>query len=111
MGVQQWSDNIILVNLSQEHETSDDLETVAEKVLERNDYHVVIDFSDVDTVTSSDLSKLLKLHEPLNEEGHRLILCGLAATIQGILAVANLDTLFEIVDDKFTALANLEMLG
>jgi anti-anti-sigma factor len=111
MGIQQWSDNIILVNLSQEQAMSNDLDTVAEMVRERGNYNVVIDFSDVDTVTSSVLSKLLKLHEPLTADRRRLVLCGITAAIKGILMVTNLDTLFEIVDDKFTALATLEMMG
>jgi len=111
MGIQQWSENIILVNLSEEQEMSDELETVAEMVREKDDNDVVIDFSDVDIVTSSNLSELLKLHEPLTDGGRRLVLCGIVAEIKEVFTLTGLDRVFEIADDKFTALATLEMIG
>jgi len=111
MGIQKWSENIILVDLSQEPEISDELNDVAEMVRDRNDYDVVIDFSGVDIVTSSNLSKLLKLHKPLTKNGRRLVLCSVSAAIQGVFKVTSLDRVFEIADDRFTALATLEMIG
>ncbi len=111
MGIQHWSENIILVDLSKEPEMSDELETVAEIVHDRDDCDVVIDFSDVDIVTSSSLSKLLKLHKPITRSKRRLVLCGVAAQTKGIFKVTGLDNIFEIADDRFIALATLEMIG
>lgn len=111
MGIQNWSENIILVELPQEPDAGDELELVTEIVHDRGNCDVVIDFSDVDTITSSSLSKLLKLRKPLTECGRRLVLCGIAAAIQGIFTVTGLDGIFEIADDKFVALATLEMIG
>ena len=61
MGIQDWSDNSILVGLSGEPETGNELITVTKMVRERGNCDVVLDFSGVDIVTSSSLSKLLKL--------------------------------------------------
>ena len=111
MGIQNWSDNIILVDLSREPDMADELETVAEMVNSRDDFDVVIDFSGVDMITSSSLSRLLKLRDPLADCGRRLVLCGVVAAVRGIFAVTGLDGVFELADDKFAALATLEMIG
>ena len=61
MGIQNWSEDIILVDLPQEPHMGDELKTVTEIVRDRGNCDVVIDFSSIDIVTSSSLSKLLKL--------------------------------------------------
>jgi anti-anti-sigma factor len=111
MGIQNWSDDIILVDLPQEPEMADELETVAEMVRDKGSCDLVIDFSGVDMVTSSSLSRLLKLHKPLADCGRRIILCGVAAAIKGVFTITGLDGVFELADDKFAALATLEMIG
>jgi anti-anti-sigma factor len=72
---------------------------------------VVIDFSKVDIITSSSLSKLLRLKKLMSDCGHRLIFCNVAPATKGIFTVTGLDDVFEIVDDKFVALASLQMVG
>ena len=111
MGIQNWSEEIILVDLPQEPEMGDEIKTVTEIVRDRGDCEVVMDFSSVDIVTSSSLSKLLKLRKLLADCGHRLIFCSVAAATKGIFTVTGLDGIFEITDDKFVALASLQMVG
>ncbi len=111
MGIQNWSEDIILVDLPQEPEIGDELNTVTEMVRDRGDCDVVIDFSKVDIVTSSSLSKLLKLRKLLADCGHRLVFCSVAAATKGIFTVTGLDGIFEIADDKFVALAGLQMVS
>ncbi len=111
MGIQNWSEEIILVDLPQEPEIGDELNTVTEMVRDRGDCDVVIDFSRVDIVTSSSLSKLLKLRKLLVDCGHRLVFCSVAAATKGIFTVTGLDGIFEIADDKFVALAGLQMVS
>jgi anti-anti-sigma factor len=111
MGIQDWSEDVILVDLPQEPEMGDELKTVTEMVRDRGNCEVVIDFSSVDIITSSSLSKLLKLRKLLGDCGHRLIFCNVAAATKGIFTVTGLDGIFEIVDDKFVALASLQMVS
>ena len=111
MGIQNWSDDIILVDLPQEPEMADELKTVIEMVRDRGNCDVVIDFSSVDIVTSSSLSKLLKLRKLLADCAHRLVFCNVAAATKGIFTVTGLDGVFEIVDDKFVALASLQVVS
>ena len=110
MGIQDWSEDIILVDLPQEPEMGDELKTVTTMVRDRGDCEVVIDFSNVDIITSSSISKLLKLRKLLADCGHRLVFCSVAAATRGI-TVTGLDGIFEFADDKFVALASLQMVS
>ena len=111
MGIQDWSEDVVLVDLPPEPEIGDELKTVTEIALDRGDCDVVMDFSSVDIVTSSSLSKLLKLRKLLADCGHRLVLCNVAAATKGIFTVTGLDGIFELVDDKFVALASLQIVS
>ena len=111
MGIQNWSEDIVLVDLPTEPEMGEELNTVTQMVRDRGDCEVVVDFSKVDIVTSSSLSKLLRLKKLLGDCGHRLVFCSVAPATKGIFTVTGLDGLFEIVDDKFLALASLQMVG
>ena len=107
MGIQNWSEDTILVDLPQEPEMGDELKKVTEIVRDRGNCDVVIDFSSVDIVTSSSLSKLLKLRKLLADCGHQLVFCNVAAATKGIFTVTGLDGIFEFADDKFVVLASL----
>ncbi|MHC4913194.1 MAG: STAS domain-containing protein [Planctomycetota bacterium] len=78
---------------------------------DRGDCDVVVDFSNVDIVTSSSLSKLLKLRKLLADCGHRLVFCNVAAATRGIFTVTGLDGIFELAEDKFVALASLQLVN
>jgi len=101
MGIQDWSEDIILVDLPQEPEMGDELTTVTEMVRDRGDCDVVIDFSSVDIITSSSLSKQLNLRKLLVDCSHK-------AAVKGIFMVTGLDGMFEFADDNFLALSSLQ---
>ncbi len=109
MGIQNWSEDIILVDLAQEPQLGEELTTVTRMVRDRGDCDVVADFSEIDIVTSSSLSKLLKLRKMLADCGHRLIFCNVAPATKGIFTVTGLDGIFEVSEDKFVALASLQI--
>ena len=110
MGIQNWSENIILVDLPREPQIADELEAVTEIACNKGDCDVVLDFSSVDIITSSSISALLKLRKLLADCGHRLVFCNVAAATKGVFVVTGLDSIFEFVDDKFTALAGLQLV-
>ena len=112
MGIQNWSESIVLVDLPKEPEMGDELKAATEIMRDRGDCDMVIDFSSVDIITSSSLLKLLKLRKLLVDSGHKLVLCSVATkTTKGIFTVTGLDEIFEIADDKFVALAGLQMVS
>ncbi|MHC4474553.1 MAG: STAS domain-containing protein [Planctomycetota bacterium] len=111
MGIQDWSEDVVLVDLPEEPQMGDELKTVGEIIRDRGNCDVVVDFSNVDIITSSSLSKLLKLRKLLADCGHRLLFCNVAAATKGIFTVTGLDGVFEFADDKFVALASLQIVS
>jgi anti-anti-sigma factor len=110
MGIQNWSENIILVDLPSEPLMGDELKTITDIAKDRDDCDVVVDFSAVDIITSSSLSKFLKLRKMLMEGSHELVFCNVAPATKGIFSVTGLEGIFKIVDDKFVALAGLQLV-
>lgn len=111
MGIQHWSEDIILVELPSEPEMEDELLNVKEIILGRDECSVVIDFECIKTITSSNLSSLMQLRKVLSDRKDRLIFCSVPASIKGVFDVTGLDGVFELADDKFLALATLDMVG
>jgi anti-anti-sigma regulatory factor len=110
MGIQKWSDNIILINLAAEPQMGEELQTVTGMVTEKGDYDVVVDFADIDIVTSSSIAKLLKLRKVLKDCDHRLLFSTIKPQTMSIFAVTGLENVFEFVDDQFVALASLQFV-
>lgn len=109
MGIQNFSEDVLLVDLSSEElQIGDELKNLNELISTRGDYDVVVDFSKVEIVTSSDISNLLALRALLCEHGRKLILCSVSAPTKGIFTVAGLDAVFEFAPDKHAALAAIQ---
>ncbi|MBE0536441.1 MAG: hypothetical protein IH624_12300 [Phycisphaerae bacterium] len=111
MGIQNWSDNIILVNLAQEPQLGEELMTVTGMVKETQDVDVVVDFADVSIITSSSIAKLLKLRKALLDCNHRLVLSSVSRRTYSVFTVTGLEGVFEFVEDQFLALAGLQLVG
>lgn len=110
MGIQDWAEDIILVDLPGEPQMGEELQSVTQIARDRGDCDVVVDFSAIDIVTSSSLSKLLRLRKLLTDCGHKLIFCNVAPATRGIFTVTGLDGVFDLADDKFVALASLQIV-
>ncbi len=110
MGIQNWSDEIILVELASEPDAVDELNSVIDIVSNRGDCEVVVDFSDMDIITSSSLSALLKLRKLLADCEHRLVFCNVAAATRGVFKVTGIESIFEFAGDKFDALSKLQLV-
>jgi anti-anti-sigma factor len=111
MGFQNWSDDIIFVDLPREPRMRNELKTLIEIVRDRGDCDVVVDFTVVDIMTSTSISGLLRLRKLLADCGHRLIFCNVPPATRGVFSVVGLDEVFEFADDKFGALATLQSTG
>jgi anti-anti-sigma factor len=108
MGIQNWSENVMLVNLAQEPYMGEELATAISVVTEHPDKDVVIDFAEVQIVTSSSIAKLLKLRRLLFDQGRHLILCSMKPKTRAIFKLTGLDSVFEFLEDQFVALASLQ---
>jgi anti-anti-sigma factor len=111
MGIQNWSENVILVNLAKEPDMGEELQTVIDVVSENRTQSVVVDFADADIVTSSSIAKLLKLRKVLHDNNQTLVFCSVKPKTRSIFNVTGLDSVFDFMDDQFIALASLQLVN
>jgi anti-anti-sigma regulatory factor len=101
MEIQNLPENVILVKLpGSETKISDELKELNERISQKCDRGVVLDFSYVDIVNSSNISNLLLLRGFLEDHGRRLILYNVQPITKCIFVVAGLSELFVFIDDK-----------
>ena len=111
MGIQNWSEDVILVNLAKEPDMGEELQTVIDLVSEDKTQNVVVDFMDTDIITSSSIAKLLKLRKVLHDNGRALIFSSVKPKTRSIFNVTGLESVFEFMDDQFLALASLHLVN
>ena len=109
MGIQNWSEDVILVNLAAEPQMSEELKTVIEIGRDRGNCNVVVDFAAVELITSSNLAKLLRLQKVLKDCECKLILCGMNNRTRSVFNITELENIFEFAEDHFIALASLQL--
>jgi anti-anti-sigma regulatory factor len=104
MSTENWSEDIIIVKLPAEPQTSEELQAVTKIALDRPDCDLIMDFSNVETASCLSLCILMKLHKILTDHKQRLILCNVTAATRGILHTYAFDRIFEVVSDSQVAL-------
>ncbi len=109
MSTQNWSDDIVLINLTKEPDMSNELQTLIGSTRRKPDKDIVIDMSNIDIISSSSIAKLLKLRKLQKHNNHRLIISSVGTQTQKIFELTGLDNVFEFVEDKFVALASLQL--
>jgi anti-anti-sigma factor len=108
MGIEDLAEGTIYVSLPAEPELGGELDKVSQVASEKGECNVVVDFTDVDIITSPNLSTLLKLRKELDGNSGRLICCGVSAMTKGIFTITGLEAVFEFMDNKSAALEALE---
>ncbi len=104
MSIESCTEDMVVVKLPPEPEMRTELDSAMEMAGCEGNYDMLIDFSAADIVTSSSLSRLLKLRKLLVDRGRRLVLFGLAPSTRGVFTVTRLDSVFEFADDKAAVL-------
>ena len=110
MAIQNWSDNIVVVELADDPQFTDELNNVID-AYEDSPTHVVLNFAGVGFINSSNISKLLRLRKLVSLQHRKLVLCAVNTQVWGVLMVTGLDKIFECVNDMVTALATLQLEG
>jgi len=100
--------NVLFIELLPDTRACEELEKIVRQVQSREESDVVVDFHNVTILTSRSLTPLMHLRDLLRSRGQRLLLCSLDQAAKGVLSVTGLDRIFEIVDDKSTAMAAVE---
>jgi len=109
MPLQKWSDSILVVDLQNEPQFSDDMNALFDVLDEAGKLDVVLNFADVTYVNSSNIAKMLKLRKTVLSKGGRLVLCGVNTHVWGVFLVTGLDKIFEFADDLVSGLAGLQL--
>jgi len=108
MAIQKWSDEITIVELSDDPQFTEDLDSLMDSV-EANATDVVLNLAAVGFINSSNVAKLLRVRKVMLAVNRRLVLCDVNAQVWGIFLVTGLDKIFEFTSDVAIALASLQM--
>ena len=108
----EWSDNIVVSELADEPALSEELLGIIDRVTSSGDHHaphVVLNFSQVSYINSSNLAQLLSLRKVLTERDASLVLCCVSENVWSVFTVTRLDSMFRTAPDPLTALASLQI--
>jgi len=105
MPIEKWSDQIVVVHLSDDPQFTDDLQALEAST----PVDVLLDFSAVSFINSSNLARLLKLRTRMIHADANLVLCNVGTQVQSTFLVTSLEKVFHFSDNVPTALATLQM--
>lgn len=109
MSIEDWSENIVVVEVADDPAFSDEIGALFEKLDGRSDVDVVVNLSGVNYLNSSNIAKLLKLRKKLHGNKRKLVLCGINTNVWGLFLVTGLDKVFEFADDLANGLAAVQL--
>jgi anti-anti-sigma factor len=110
MTIQNWSDTITVVELTDDPQFSDELNALIESYEDRP-CGVALNMSGVGFINSSNISKLLRLRKLILSRQRKLILAAVTTQVWGVFLVTGLEKIFEFTKDMSTALATLQLGG
>ena len=107
MGIEKLHDNIAVVHPSNHMELTDELATINEMVSNNGGSDIIVDFSQIEIITSSNICNLMILHKMLNERNHRLLLCNVSMLTKCTFVVTGLDKILTFVKNRAAAMSAL----
>jgi len=108
MAIQQWSENIKVVELTEDPQFTDEMAALMDG-LSGQPCDVVLNLAAVGFLNSSNVSRLLRLRKQMITTGRRLVLCGVTQSVWGVFVVTGLDKIFQFTKDVATALASIQL--
>jgi anti-anti-sigma factor len=107
-----WSEDIVISELSDEPAFSEELNALIERVETVECAlvpHIVLNTAGVTYLNSSNIAQLLKLRKRLAECQRRLKLCSVSEEVWTLFLATGLDKIFQFAPDPMTALAGLQL--
>jgi len=104
MGIQNYSEDILIITLPEQPHHGQEIDDVNKLLSESVDYDVLVDFANVEILTSESICGLMILSKLLEGSGRKLVLYNLPPAIKQILVRTGLLMVFELTDDKYDAL-------
>ena len=106
MTLNQWDENILILELLDEPDFSEDTDTLLTKLRENEEAYcnVIIDLQNVGTLNSSNLGALIEIKKLLELKDKRMVICNISDAIWSTMLATGLDQVFEFIEDTTTAL-------
>ena len=107
-----WSENIVVCDLADEPDLSEELSDLYNQLTERpseNVPYVVLNMAGVTYLNSSNIAQILRIRRRLIESQRTMKLCAVVDGVWSIMLLTGLDKVFEFVPDKATAIASLQL--
>ncbi len=106
MTLNQWSDEILILELCNEPDFSEDTDALLSKLRsdEAIEFNVIIDLQQVTKLNSSNLGALVEIKKLLQARGKRMVVCNISDAIWSSMLATGLDQVFEFIEDTTTAL-------
>jgi anti-anti-sigma factor len=111
MPITEWSEHIVIAQLDDEPQFSEDFNAIFRLLEARGDDppHIIADMTAVTYLNSSNIAQLLRLRKLLQAKDRRLRLCSVCDQVWSVILITGLDKLFEFTDDVSTSLAALQL--
>jgi anti-anti-sigma regulatory factor len=103
MGIQTFSEDIILIILPEQPQHGDEIDIVQKLLSDSVDFDVMVDFSKVEMLTSGSICGLMILSKLLRGAERKLVLYNLPPAIEQIFVRTGLVAVFDLADDEMDA--------
>ena len=112
MTLNQWSEDVLILELQNEPDFSEDTDSLIRKLKDSDILvpDVIIDLQQVTTLNSSNLGALIECKRILEQKDRRMIVCNISDSIWSTMLATGLDQVFTFIEDTTTALTSL-MVG
>lgn len=107
MGIQNLPRDIFVVTLPAQPQYGHEIEDVNQMLSETVDHDVVINFADVQMLTSETICALMILDRLLRGAARQLVLYNLSPSIKQIFMRTGLVTVFHFADDELAAMGQI----
>ena len=106
MTLNQWDENILILELLDEPDFSEDTDTLLTTLRSGEEPfpNVIVDLQNVATLNSSNLGALIEIKKLLQTKDKRMVICNISDSIWSTMLATGLDQVFEFIEDTTTAL-------
>jgi len=111
MPIQQWSDDILMVELNDEPAFSEEIQALTDRLEKGSDNHVVLNLGNITRLNSSNISQLLRIRKKQINNDKELRICSVPDSLWGVMLITGLDKIFDFQSDVPSALASLQIDG
>ncbi len=111
MPIHDWSDDIIIAELSDEPAFSEDMEALMRRVEREEGFNqdIIVNMKSVAYVNSTNIAQFLRLRKAIIASSRRLRICAVCDQIWSVILITGLDKIFDFTDDVSTSLASLQL--